>query len=168
MIRYLVAFPAANLGNVTLLDGCDGSSGTALGTSEEEQTVFLAKGCVGFLAGLADDILADVVSHDVLNLLWLEAAANRQAVFGIKRAGGSKFGQGVGLEMLLLSSNGIGGLCKVRPHCLARSLSVDAGWRTADALVALVEHIGVVVFHDVKNAIDKLFVAVVVIFVGFL
>src|SRR3989338_8868095 len=162
--RSLVALPATNLSDESLLDGGNRSPRVAALAVEEIDPVLLGERGLWAPAALADDVLGDVVADDGLDLLGLEAATDGEAALGIEGAGDSQLCQDVVLEVVVGAGDGVGGVGKVDPHRAAGAFAHDVGRGHTHALVAgAVQHVRVLVLEGGEDAVDQLLVGVVAV-----
>jgi hypothetical protein len=152
--RHLLSL--ADLGRETSLDGRDGSSRATVVASDEVQTVFsLIQLGVGRLAGLASDILDDVFSDHVLDLLLLEATLDDQSPATVDGTVGTQLSEEVSRHVLLSTLHALADVGNVGKNGLPVAFTHTLGWGDLVALGSAEGVVGVLLRELAEEALEK-------------
>lgn len=152
----------AGLGLETALDGADGTLGTTLVASDEEDTVLLCE--LGFwtLASLADDVFGDVSSKDVLDLLGLETTTDDETLRTVDGTDGTQLGEEELDDMFGLTVHTFADVDDVGKDCLLGTVSCDLR-RDHGELLLVAGQGGVLSAEGLEDATEELLICVVAI-----
>lgn len=111
----------------TGLDSTDGTLRAALFASDEEDTVLLGELCLWTLAGLTDDVLGDVSSENVFDLLGLETTTNDKTLRTVNGTNGTQLGEKELNDVLWLTVHTLANVDNVGKDGLFGAISGDLG-----------------------------------------
>ena len=152
--------PLARLCLETTLDSADRSLRAALFACDEEDTVLLREQRLRTLASLADNVLGDVPSQHILNLLRLESPTNRESLRAVHGTDSSQLGEEVLNDVVGLSMHTLADVDNVGKKGLLGTIPRNLG-RNHGELLLLARESRVLRTQRLEDTAEQLLVRVV-------